>query len=413
MSTNISKISTLFLLFSLTACSQSDDEKKREAVSNEQQASAQISQARNAQANKNTHPYNIEITQSTSQQSMVALGGSVIPKTQLTIRSQAPGRVVYLAGDEGTLVKAGEIIVDLDTKSLNAQRRAAIAGVQRARAMLNNAYIQLDQNIISEGTTSGGGMGVPSMFDHFITKNVGDAMGVGDSDYNRYASISSSRVAVEQAKSGVMEAESQVEQIETMFRDKQAVAPEDATILEKMIELGDAVQPGQPLLRIGDTSILQVVIDVPTRLMSGMQEGMTLNVSLDNVSQPVEAEIARIFPSADVQRNTVRIKLALPANTKATPGMYATVMVPDSSRNEIATIKVPSTALVWRGSQASIYIVNTNGQAELRLIRAGESSGDRISILSGVSDGERIITSPDTLLKSGMMIQTISTPTQS
>lgn len=404
----------LGILVALTsACSQSDEEKSREQASRTQQATKAVEQARQAQAANSDHPYNIEIAQSAKTQAVVALGGNVIPKTELTIRAQAPGRVVYIAGDEGTKVRAGETIVDLDEKSLLAQRRAALAGLQRARAQLNNAYIQLDQNIISDGHSAGGGMGMPSMFDYFVTKNVGDTMGVGDSDYDRYASISASRANVEQAKSNVMEAESQIDQIEVMFRDKQAIAPQDAIILSKMIELGDAVQPGQALLRIGDTSVLQVVIDVPTRLMQGLKEGMLLPISLDSAKDDIMAKIARIFPSADVKRNTVRIKLALPAGTQATPGMYTTVSVPDNRRGLLATISVPNNALVWRGSQASVYIVNTAGQAELRMIRTGSSANDRISVLSGLAEGDRIVITPDTHLKSGMMIQTINTPPQS
>lgn len=401
----------MLFVASIAACNQSEDEKSR-AQANQAQAGTTNVQVARQQAGKSDHPYNIEIAQSAESQASVALGGNVIPKTELTIRAQAPGRVVFIAGEEGTAVKAGEIIVDLDEKSLLAQRRAAMAGLQRARAQLNNSYVQLDQNIISDGHSSRGGMGMPSMFDQFVTKNVGDSMGIGDSDYDRYASISASRAMVEQSKSNVMEAESQIDQIEAMFRDKQAIAPEDAIILDKMIELGDAVQPGQPLLRIGDITVLQVVIDVPTRLMRGLKDGMQLPINLDSTGENVMGKIVRIFPSADVKRNTVRVKLALPKSTRATPGMYTTVQVPDVNRDKLASISVPNNAIVWRGSQASVYVVTNNGRSELRMIRTGSKSNNRISVLSGISEGDRIIITPDTLLRSGMMIQTITTPVQ-
>jgi len=403
--------STLIVAFlTSAACSQSEDEKLRAEVERAQKAAEIVQQAQQAKSGSAARPYNIEIAQSTRTEATVALGGSVIPKTEMTIRAQAPGRVVYIAGDEGTDVRAGETVVDLDEKSLLAQRRAAIAGVQRARAQLNNAYIQLDQNIVSDGQSTRGGMGVPSMFDYFVTKNVGDSMGVGDSDYDRYASISSSRAAVEQAKSSVMEAESRIDQIEAMFRDKVAIAPEDAIILEKMIELGDAVQPGQAMLRIGDTSSLQVVVDVPARLMGGLSEGMKLPISLDNTQDVVEGLLVRVFPSADVRRNTVRIKLALPRGTPATPGMYATVNIPDASRGQLNSISVPKAAIVWRGSQASVYVVNTNGKAELRMVRLGVEGSDRTSVLSGLSEGDRVIITPDTHLRSGKIIQAVTAP---
>jgi multidrug efflux pump subunit AcrA (membrane-fusion protein) len=395
------------------ACGQSEDEKNRAAIERAQNAAVIVKQAQIAQANNSAHPYNIEVAQSAKTQASIALGGSVIPQTESTIRAQAPGRVVYIAGEEGYQVRAGETIVDLDDKSLLAQRRAAIAGLQRARAQLNNAYIQLDQNIVSDGVNTRGGMGMPSMFDYFVSKNVGDAMGAGDSGYDRYASISSHRAAVEQAKSGVMEAESNIDQIEAMFRDKQAISPQDAIILEKMVELGDAVQPGQALLRIGDTTSLQVIIDVPARLMGNLNEGLLLPVSLNNTSETVDGKVVVIFPSADVKRNTVRIKLALPKGTQATPGMYVTVSIPDSGRDQLVTISIPNEAVVWRGSLASVYVVNNTGKAELRMIRAGSKANGRTSVLSGLAEGDRVVTTPDTHLRSGMMIQTSSVPIQS
>jgi len=412
--TSLFRVGFLASILLISACGQSDDEKARAEQERVQNAAAIVKQAQSAQANNTAHSYSVEVAQSVKSQASIALGGSVIPQTELTIRAQAPGRVVYIAGEEGYEVRAGETIVDLDDASLLAQRRAAIAGLQRARAQLNNAYIQLDQNIVSDGVSSKGGMGMPSMFDYFVTKNVGDTMGAGDSGYDRYASISASRAAVEQAKSGVMEAESNIDQIEAMFRDKQAIAPQDAIILEKMIELGDAVQPGQTLLRIGDTSSLQVVIDVPARLMRNLSEGMLLPVSLNNAGETVNGEIVVIFPAADVKRNTVRIKLALPRDTPATPGMYVTVAIPDSGREQLVIISIPSEAVVWRGSQASVYVVNNAGKAELRMVRTGTTAANnRTAVLSGLSEGDRVVITPDTHLRSGMMIQTNRVPTQS
>ncbi len=397
-------LSTLALFAFLSACSESESEKQRHS----QSASAQNgSPTRPVAMNmaQNSRPYEVIIATAGKSQSLISLGATVTPKTQLTIRAQAPGRVVFIAGEEGTELREGQTIVDLDEKNLVAQRRAAEAGLQRAQAQLQNAYIQLDQNIISEGHTSRGGMGMPSMFDQFVTQDFGDMMGVGDSDYDRYASIYQSRTAVEQAKSAVMEAESGLEQIDAMFRDKKALAPADTVILEKMVELGDAVQPGQPLVRIGDVSALEVTVDVPSRLVGSLQEGMPIPVSIDVTRAEVMGKVIRIFPSADAQRHTTRVKIAIPPRTEAAPGMYATVMVPDDNPIYPSSITLPASAIVWRGSQASIYAVDPQGKAELRMIRIGSRVGNRISVLSGVSGGDQIIRNPDSRLRSGDMIQ--------
>ncbi len=387
----------------LVGCGESDAEKDQRA-----QAETKALQATAANINS-AHPYEVMVANPSDSHATISLGGTVIPKTELTIRAQAPGRVVYIAGEEGTAVRRGQTIVDLDEKSLIAQRSAADAGRRRAQAQLRNAYIQLDQNIISDGYNGRGGMGMPSMFDYFVTQNMGDAAGIGDSDYDRYASISSSRNAVEQAKSAVLEAESQLDQIDAMFRDKQAIAPADTIILEKMIELGDAVQPGQSLVRIGDISALQVQIDVPSRLLTSLSEDMDIDVSIDTTNTRVKGKIVRIFPSADAQRHTVRVKISLPPKTNASPGMYVNVEVPDTSRVGQETISLPSSAIVWRGSQSSVYMVNNDGKAELRMVRtASAGAGESIVVLSGITSGDRIVVKPDSQIRSGQLIQVLS-----
>jgi hypothetical protein len=120
-----------------------------------------------------------------------------------------------------------------------------------------------------------------------------------------------------------------------------------------------------------------------------------------------------IFPAADVKRNTVRVKLALPRDSEATPGMYATVSVPDTGREQLVTISIPDEAVIWRGSQASVFVVNNAGKAELRMVRTGSKQNGRVSVLSGLAEGDRVVTTPDTHLRSGMMIQTTTVPIQS
>lgn len=391
----------------LTACGGDDEPGNTQASAS---ATNTTNASNNAANSAQVRAYEVIVASAGENRPSISLGGTVIPKTELTVRAQAPGRVVFIVGDEGTAVEKGQTVIDLDEKNLIAQRRAAEAGLERAQAQLQNAYIQLDQNIISDGVNTRSGMGMPQMFDYFVTRNMGDMFDVGDSDYDRYASIYQSRTAVEQAKSAVTEAESRIEQIDAMFRDKIAISPGDAIVLEKMVELGDAVQPGQPLIKIGDISRLQVQLDVPARLLDSIQLGMTIPIHVDVTGIDTTGKVIRIFPSADAERHTTRIKIALPPGVKAAPGMYATAAVPDIGSNSATSVNLPKSAIVWRGSQASIYVVDQNGRALLRMVRTGFSGGEFVTVLSGLAPGDRVIAKPDARLRSGDMIQVTAAP---
>jgi len=172
-------------------------------------------------------------------------------------------------------------------------------------------------------------------------------------------------------------------------------------IMKKFIEEGDTMQPGQPLLVFADVEYLQVMVDVPARLRPGLNEGMMLQAQLDVGDQVVPVRVAQIFPMADAQRHTVKVKFDLPQGVSA-PGMYAKVLVPDFTAPARNYPVIPSSAIRYNGSLPGVYVEGADGQAELRLIRVGENlDGGYTSVLSGLSEGERVLRNPGSGVSSG------------
>lgn len=334
----------------------------------------------------------------------VPLGGTVLPRHELTIAAQATGKVVFLVGDEGTKVRPRELLVGLDNDALLARQRAAWATLAKATAALQNANVQMTRQLYGGGFAPRGGMGLPTLMDRYFTAPMAGAAGIGDPGLERYADINQSRVGVEQAQASVVEAQSALDVLDVALRDKRAEAPGPAVIIEKFVELGESVQPGQALLRIADTNDLQVRLDVPTGLVMGLQPGMPIPIRIDATKMRVDARLEQIFPAADPKQHTVTIKLALPPGSAAGLGMYATVMVPDMNTPAILLPVVPTSAVVWRGSQPSVFVVNGNNQSEMRLVRLGDDLGDSHVVLSGLTEGERIMAAPPAMMKSGMVV---------
>jgi multidrug efflux pump subunit AcrA (membrane-fusion protein) len=98
---------------------------------------------------------------------------------------------------------------------------------------------------------------------------------------------------------------------------------------------------------------------------------------------------------ADPVRHTVTVKLDVPLNSMAAPGMYTEVMVPDVSMPSMSFPAVPRSAIVRRGSLPAVYVLNNTGERELRVVRLGQPLTDnRVSVLAGLSGGERVIENP-------------------
>jgi multidrug efflux pump subunit AcrA (membrane-fusion protein) len=344
----------------------------------------------------------IVTVQASSIGSSVALGGTVVAYREVTLTAQIPGRVEFLAGTEGDRFKADDILVAIDDDDLLAQRRSALAQLSNAQSAISNAQVQYQRELWSPQSRSisrSGGMGMPNMFDQMFTQpfaqsfmpgNVG-----GDRWVDRQADIHGFGTQLTQAHNQALAAQSLIEEIDAKLRDTRSFAPFDGVITRKMVEEGDTVQPGQPLLEFADLTYLQVEVDVPVRLMPGLKKGMLIPARLDVGNVRVDVRVAQIFPSADPVRHTVTVKFDLPVNVPGGPGMYAEVMVPDISTGVSSVPVIPDSAVLWRGSLPAVYVATDDDKAELRLIRLGDYVGSHeVAVLSGLQIGERIYVSP-------------------
>ncbi len=332
----------------------------------------------------------------------VSLGGTVVPYKEVTLSAQLPGRVKFLAGIEGDAFKDRDLLVELDDNELRAKRQAAMAQLANADVQLRNAGVQYNRELWSPKTKSSmGGMGVPNLFDQMFTSPMEDMMGERDRDVERGADIYSSQTRIQSARNTIVRVQAEIRAIDAKLRDAKSVAPFSGMIMKKFIEVGDTVQPGQPLLKFADVEYLQIVVDVPGRLRPGLSEGMMLRAELDIGDQEIPVRVAQIFPMADAQRHTVTIKFDLPQGVSA-PGMYAKVMVPDFNAPARSNPVIPSSAIRYNGSLPGVYVLGDEGKHQLRLIRVGEQlPGGYTTVLSGLKAGERVARNPGVGISAG------------
>lgn len=335
------------------------------------------------------------VVQESREVPKVSLGGTVIPYKEVTFSAQLPGRVKYIAGIEGDIFNEGDMLTAIDDSELLAKRNAALAQLANADAALRNAGVQYSRELWSPRSKAApGGMGVPNLFDQMFTSPMENFMGERSRGAERSADLYSSGVQVSQARSTIARIRAEIQAIDAKLRDAQSVAPFSGVIMKKYVEVGDTMQPGQPLLSFADVEYLQVVVDVPARLRPGLTEGMMLEAELDVGAQVVPVRVAQIFPMADAQRHTVKVKFDLPQGVSA-PGMYTKVMVPNFNSPVKNNPVIPSSAIRYNGSLPGVYVLAPSGQPQLRLIRVGEKQANGTTlVLSGLQAGESILSNP-------------------
>ncbi len=338
----------------------------------------------------------------------VTLSGVVVAEKDVTFTAQLPGRVEMVAGEEGDNFKVKTILVALDDRQLLAKRRSAYAEWMRADAIQRNAKIQLDRQWRSpDSNQTPGGMGLPHLFDQFITKPFSDLLGQTDSRFDRQAQIYNSGSKMEQAQSAVLQAKSQIEQIDAKLLYAQSRAPFNGIIVQKWVEMGDTVMMGQRLLKFA-TEELQIEVNVPARLVPGLKVGKPVSASLDVLDEAVVVIVAQIFPTADEQRHTVKVKFDLPIDRESEqgqyvgPGQYVQVDIPDVKAGKQELLLIPKSAVKQRGSLPRVCVLNNN-KYERRVVRLGQEInpgiitgtdprlGDFVTVLSGLTEGDQVV----------------------
>jgi multidrug efflux pump subunit AcrA (membrane-fusion protein) len=325
----------------------------------------------------------------------VSLGGTVVAYKEVTLAAQLPGRVTFIAGREGDHFEDTKLLVTIGDEELLANRRALLAQMASADAQLRNADVQYGREVDSpQSRTAPGGMGLPNLFDQMFTRPAESFMGDRDRSSERSADLFASGIQVQEARNTLLRLQAELQALDSKIRDARSIAPFAGVIVKKFVEVGDTVQPGQPLLTFADVEYLQVEVEIPARLRAGLKEGQMVQAELDPANRRVPARIAHIFPMADPQRHTVKIKFDLPQGVSE-PGMYARVLVPDDTAAAGATPIIPTSAVRYNGSLPGVYVLSDGGAPTLRLIRVGEEvSTGLVTVLSGLKVGERVLTNP-------------------
>lgn len=339
-----------------------------------------------------------------STQSQSVLGSTVVPYKEVTLTAQIPGVVKRVAGGVGASFAAGNTLVQIDDSQLQAKRNAVAAQIGTAQSGVTNAQAQYNREQISPRSKDIGampGFGMPAMFDRLGTRQFASTfMGGYDDKTIRQADLENSRATVLQAQGGLQQASAQLQELDAAIGNATSTAPFEGMILSKQVEVGDTVQPGQPLLTYGYIKNKRLQSDVPSGLVAGLQVGMTVAARI-NSNFDTTAKVAEIYPLADPTRHTVTVKFDLPADVEATPGTYAEVHLPEG--DSAASLFIPKTAL-FKGSSLPSVLVVKDGKSQLRLVRLGTDQGkDKVEVISGLDATEQIINDPPVGVVSGWM----------
>jgi RND family efflux transporter MFP subunit len=170
------------------------------------------------------------------------------------------------------------------------------------------------------------------------------------------------------------------------------VVPFAGIVTARMIDPGTMAAPGLPLVQIDSAGPLELNTPIPESAIAGLRKNMKLDVSVDSINgQSFPGLVSEIVPAADPATHSFLVKIALPSSKLLRAGLTASASVPAGSKQ---VVLAPLSAIVMRGSLATVLLLDSSGIAQLRYLTLGEVHGDKVEILSGLNGGEKLVDSP-------------------
>ncbi|AXS84040.1 efflux RND transporter periplasmic adaptor subunit [Marinobacter sp. Arc7-DN-1] len=308
------------------------------------------------------------VTERSEFHETVHLDGVIEAVQQSTVSAQTSGTVQSLPYDVDDSVAAGDLIVQLEDSEQRSRLRQAQAGLEEAEAALSDARQRFERiEAVHE-------RGLVSRQEFDQARN----------------NLAAARARVERASATVAEAREQLSYTRVL-------APYGGILTERHVEVGESVNPGQPLLSGLSLEQLRVVVELPQKYAELARTERQAKVTLAD-GRVLETGEMTFYPYANPETHTFRLRMRLSEpNGSLFPGMLVKVGVPVASRE---ALWVPASSLIQRSELRAVFVLDDQGRPRLRQVRTGVRDNGRLEILAGLSEGERVVTNPSELVGS-------------
>ncbi|WP_153138809.1 efflux RND transporter periplasmic adaptor subunit [Paraburkholderia agricolaris] len=184
-------------------------------------------------------------------------------------------------------------------------------------------------------------------------------------------------------------------------------SPETGVVSELNVRDGAMVTPGQTLAKVAGLSTLWLIVEIPESLALSVQPGMTADAAFaGDPSQHFKGRIREILPGINTSSRTLQARLEIDnAAFKLTPGMLMRVRV--AAQKPASRLLVPSEAVIATGKRTVVIVRNADGRLQPVSVTVGKDVGEQTEVLSGLTDGDRVVASGQFLIDSEASLKSV------
>ena len=290
--------------------------------------------------------------------------GLVEAVRQSTVSAQIGGRVKEINFDVGDRVNKGQVILRIDEREAvqalagsQAQVLQAQASMQNAKATYERARQLYAQKFISQA-----------------------ALDKAQADYK----VALAQAAASEASTG---------QASLAHGYTAVIAPYSGIVAARLVEVGELVMPGKPLMTGFDPSEMRVVASVPQYKLVDIGAHPDAMVEVPSLNRWIKPASTTVQPIADARTHSTQVRVYLPKNEAGVyPGMFVRTHFVVGKANKLV---IPASAVLRRSEVVAVYVVDEEGNVKLRQVRLGDATSDgAVEVLAGLNPGEKVALDP-------------------
>ena len=360
----------------------------------------------------------IETVKTSSVDDYYEAVGTVRAKASSVVAARIMGNITSVRVREGDRVRAGQILIDIENRDAPVQIQKAQAGVRES----NDALDEAERNIRAAESARDAARAneslaastfkryqalfnrqsvSPQEFDEVRTK-----LEVAKAENERAdRMLQAAKARQKQTVGRIDQAKADVSNARIYAGYSRLASPINGVVVAKHVDAGSMATPGAPLLTIENDANYQLEVSVEESQLGKIHLGDQATVTIEAVGdQQLACSVVEIVPAADPNSRSYTVKLSLPnvSGQQLRSGIYGKARFISGARN---VLSVPQKAIAQNGQLVSVFVVDQSGTARMRLIKPGQKLGERVEVLSGLNDGEQIVSEVFPQLKDGARVR--------
>jgi RND family efflux transporter MFP subunit len=312
--------------------------------------------------------------------------GTVRARTSAVLSSKLMAYVRQVAVQVGNRVQEGQLLVTLDSQDLDSNVRRAEA----ADAEVVSAIPEADNGVAYAKANLDLAQSTFKRMEELASKK-----SISNQEFDEAsARLKSAQAAYEMARAKRTQLDSKRAQAQqeirgaSIMRDYARIsAPFSGLVTAKSVEPGDLAAPGAPLLTVEREGAYRLEASVDESRLPFVKAGQTVDVALESLDRRFPAHVSEIVPAVDAASRSYIVKIDLSAMPNLRSGMFGRALFPMGTRR---VVTIPPQALVEHGQVQSVFAIE-GGFARTRLVTAGQRGQAAVEVLSGLSEGEKVV----------------------